>query len=60
MFRWDAVPLASCAFELNLSSTYFVPTSVEIKEEPTEDENITENGQAKEEDDSKEAGELVS
>ena len=34
--------------------------SAEIKQEPTEGENITENGQAKEEDDSKEAGELVS
>lgn len=34
--------------------------SIEIKQEPTEDGDVTENGQAKEEDDSKEAGELVS
>ena len=34
--------------------------SVEIKQEPPDDEVVTENGQAKDEDDSKEAGELVS
>ena len=38
----------------------FVLFSVEIKQEPTDDGDVTENGQAKEEDDSKEAGELVS
>lgn len=44
--------------------TYFVLFvvlfSVEIKQEPPETESITENGQSKEEDDTKEAGELVS
>jgi len=34
--------------------------SVEIKQEPPDDEVVTENGQAKDEDDAKEAGELVS
>ena len=33
--------------------------SVEIKQEPPEDEVVTENGQTKDEDDAKEAGELV-
>ena len=33
--------------------------SVEIKQEPPEDEVVTENGQNKDEDDAKEAGELV-
>ena len=34
--------------------------STEIKQEPKEEEEITENGQVKDEDDAKEAGELVS
>ena len=34
--------------------------SADIKQEPTEDEGVTENGQVKDEDDTKEAGELVS
>ena len=38
----------------------FILYSTEIKQEPKEDEGITENGQVKDEDDAKEAGELVS
>ena len=37
----------------------FMLDSVEIKQEPPEDEIVTENGQTKDEDDAKEAGELV-
>ena len=39
---------------------HFMLDSVEIKQEPPDDEVVTENGQVKGEDDAKEAGELVS
>ena len=40
--------------------TLYILYSTEIKQEPKEEEEITENGQVKDEDDAKEAGELVS
>ena len=40
--------------------TLYTLYSTEIKQEPKEEEEITENGQIKDEDDAKEAGELVS
>ena len=40
--------------------TLYTLYSTEIKQEPKEEEEITENGQVKDEDDAKEAGELVS
>lgn len=38
----------------------FYSSELKIKQEPTEDEDVTENGQVKDDDDAKEAGELVS
>ena len=47
-------------FFVSLFVLFVVLFSVQIKQEPPETESITENGQSKEEDDTKEAGELVS
>lgn len=52
--------LAGRCVKCLIYNLHFILDSVEIKQEPTEDEVVTENGQVKDEDDAKEAGELVS